>query len=226
MVLTISPLWLAAPAKAQVSASASLESDYRFRGVSLSDSRPALTVSVAYDHASGAYLGASAIAQDTAHAGAQMLGYVEYIGFATPKHLGVSWDFGLNNENLTAYADKEYVLHYTEAYVGVTSSNLSAHLYYSPNYLRSGASILYADIDGALRPAARWRLFGHVGVMTPTGAADAQTNRRERYDLRAGVAREFQRCEVDLAWTAASPDPMNPALPSRPALVVSASYFF
>ena len=226
MVLTMLPLYLSTPAKAQISVSTSLESDYRFRGISLSNGRPALTASIAYDDSSGAYLGASAIAQDTAHAGVQMLGYVEYIGFATPKRGGVALDFGVNNETLTAYADREYVLRYTEAYVGLTSSNISAHVYYSPNYFRAGASTLYADVDGAFRPAAHWRLFGHVGVLTPTGPADVQTNRRERYDLRAGVAREFQRSEVDLAWTATSPSPLNQTLPSRGALVVSASYFF
>jgi uncharacterized protein (TIGR02001 family) len=226
MALTMLPLCLATPAKAQFSASASLASDYRFRGVSLSDRRPVLTVSLAYDHGSGAYGGVSVIGLDTAHEGVEMLGNIEYIGYATRKTMGVSWDLGVHNENLTAYADKKYVLRYTELYAGLTSNNISTHLYYSPNYLKAGASILYADLDGALRPAAQWRLFGHVGVQTPLGPPDIQPNRRERYDLRAGIAREFQRCEVDLAWTATSPAPANQALPSRAGLVLSASYFF
>ena len=220
------PLCLAAPARAQISASASLASDYRFRGISLSDSRPALTAGLAYDHASGAYAGVSVIGVDTPHDGIQMLGTIEYIGYATRRSMGLSWDVGLHNEDLRAYADKEYVLRYTEVYAGVTSNNISAYLYYSPDYFKAGASILYADVDGALRPAAQWRLFGHVGVQTPLGPADIQPSRRERYDFRAGIAREFQRCEVDLAWTAPSPSPANQNLPSRPGLVLSASYFF
>jgi uncharacterized protein (TIGR02001 family) len=226
MALTMLPLCVVTPARAQISASASLASDYRFRGISLSDGRPALTASLAYDHSSGAYAGVSVIGLDAPHDGVEMLGDIEYIGFATRKTMGVSWDVGVHNENLTAYADKKYILRYTELYAGLTSSNISAHLSYSPNYLKAGASILYADLDGALRPAAQWRLFGHVGVQTPLGPPDIQPSRRERYDLRAGVAREFQRCEVDLAWTAGLPTPANQALPSRAGLVLSASYFF
>jgi uncharacterized protein (TIGR02001 family) len=227
MALTMLPLCcLATAAKAQISASASLVSDYRFRGISLSDGQPALTVSLAYDHSSGAYAGVSLIGQDTAHDGARMLGNIEYIGYATRKSMGLSWDVGIHNENLTAYADKKYVLHYTELYAGMTSNNFSTHLYYSPNYLKAGAITLYADLDGALRPASQWRLFGHVGVQTPLGPPDIQPNRRERYDFRAGIAREFQRCEVDLAWATTSLTPANQVLPSRAGLVLSVSYFF
>jgi uncharacterized protein (TIGR02001 family) len=162
MALTMLPLCLATPAMAQISASASLASDYRFRGISLSDGRPALTANLAYDHSSGAYAGVSVIGIDTPHDGAQMLGHIEYIGYATRKSRGLSWDVGLHNEDLTAYADRKYVFRYTEVYAGLTSNNISTHLYYSPNYLKPGASILYADLDGALRPAPQWRLFGHV----------------------------------------------------------------
>src|SRR5215468_4243490 len=43
----------AAPARAQVGVSLSADSDHRFRGVSLSDGRPVVSLSLSYDHDSG-----------------------------------------------------------------------------------------------------------------------------------------------------------------------------
>src|SRR5687768_2258453 len=49
------------PAAAQLAASIAIETDYRFRAHLLSDGRPAATVQLAYDHASGLYLNVAAI---------------------------------------------------------------------------------------------------------------------------------------------------------------------
>src|SRR5439155_7805223 len=51
---------VAIEALGQVSGSASLVSDYRFRGVSLSQEKPALQLNVLYDDQSGWYAGAFA----------------------------------------------------------------------------------------------------------------------------------------------------------------------
>jgi uncharacterized protein (TIGR02001 family) len=210
-------------ARAQISVTASLDSEYRYRGVSVSDGHPALTLALAYDHNSGIYLGGSAVATATSQAGVQLLGHIEYVGYAWRNGAGPSWDVGVNNEDLSLPSDPRYALRYTEVYVGVIGRNLSAHLHYSPNYLRPGEGALYADVDGAVRLADVWRLFGRVGVLTPlNGAAD----RRERYDLRAGIAREFKRCELRLAWTAVFPQRPPQIAANRPAVVVGASYFF
>src|SRR5512134_2379963 len=50
----------AAGAQAQMAGSATLVSDYRFRGTSFSDERPAAQIALSYDHESGAYIGAFA----------------------------------------------------------------------------------------------------------------------------------------------------------------------
>ena len=56
---TLLPL-VASPAAAQVGVSASLLTDYLYRGVSLSDGRPAASLTLSYDHPSGAYGGLTA----------------------------------------------------------------------------------------------------------------------------------------------------------------------
>ncbi len=219
--LTLLALCLPAPARAQFSVSAALESDYRYRGLSLSEGRPSLSIAAAYD-SGGFYGGAAAIGQDTAHDGARMLGFVEYAGYAFHRPGSASFDLGVNNQDYSEYSNGPHGLHYSEVYVGVTRHNLSAHVYYSPNYLRPGWRTLYTDLSGAYHPADKWRLFGHFGALTPVSGPPLH----ERYDLRVGVAREFKAAEVHLAVTATSPNPPLQTPQHRTALVVGASYFF
>jgi uncharacterized protein (TIGR02001 family) len=234
IVFAASSLSLASPAWAQVGAGLSADSDFRFRGDTLTDGRPSLTLNISYDHESGAYAGGSLVGAQGVHGGGQFVGYFAYIGYATRAGKGVSWDVGVSNAGLTQIIPgqasvRKYMFNYTEVYVGAITDNLSAHIHYSPDYFGEHVSTVYVDVDGAIRPVLHWRLFGHVGALTPvSGGEGPQGGRRERYDLRAGVAREFKRCEVRLAWTTASPDPEYPPeyAPRRQAFVVGASYFF
>ena len=179
-----------------------------------------VSASLAYDHPSGLYAGAQVIGEN--QDGPALLGHIEYLGFATPKTAGPSFDIGVNNESLSQYADRRYPLSYTEVYAGVIGDHLSAHFHYSPNYFRPGANTGYVDIDGVIRPADKWRLFGHLGTTFPIGGE----GRRQRYDLRAGVARQFRSFEIQAAVTATSPAPPA-ATPQNPAaVVIAASYFF
>ena len=215
---------LTAPAAAQVSASATLDSDQRLRGFSLSDGRPALNLDLAYDHPSGVYLSGSVTAGPTAHDGVERLGASESLGYAAPLGPGRSWDIGVNNRSIEVYADRRRKLHYAEVYAGLSGTMLSGRLSYSPNYFTHGARTLYAELDGAWRPADDWRMLGHVGVFTPLGGVPG--SRRERYDLRVGVARQFRHCELHLAWTATLPQPKPGSVRNRPALVAGATVFF
>src|SRR5258708_34133383 len=67
---------------AQVGASVSLASDFRYRGSSLSDGKPALSASLTSDHPGGVYLGVTGIGAETARDGVQALGYQAYAGYA------------------------------------------------------------------------------------------------------------------------------------------------
>jgi len=226
-VLAAAPHLLAPSAQAQVAFSAAVDSDDRYRGVSLSAAEPTLSFGASYDHASGAYGGVTGIAVATRHAGWQALGYVAYLGYAGRLEPGTSWDVGVTNSQDMVYLYKHYVTNYTEIYAGYSRNNLSAHVYYSPNYL-SDSSTLYFELDGAVRPARGWRLFGHAGVLEPLDAERRRYAPPTRFDLRIGVARELRHSEISLAWTTTTPAPRYPqGVPqSRDALVVGASYHF
>ena len=62
-------------AHAQMSGSIGIQSDYRFRGISLTGRQPVVTLDLAYDHPSGLYAGASAIGAN--QDGFRALGFIE-----------------------------------------------------------------------------------------------------------------------------------------------------
>lgn len=220
--------FLTVPARAQVAFSVEADSDYRVRGVSLSDGQPALTASIAYDDASGAYGGLNLIGVATDHSGPQPLGWVVYAGYAQRLSPGLSLDVGLTNSDVSVYLDHRYKANYTEVYAGLTHGSLSAHIYVSPKYIIGDAATVYMDLDGAIRPARNWRLFGHAGVLMPLETPAPPNPARTRFDVRAGVAREIKRCEVRLSWTATTPQPFYPEArrQSRSTVLASVAYFF
>ena len=219
-------LCLALPANAQVSGSLALASDERLFGISLTDGRPVLKASAAYDHPSGFYAGGAVTIHDPANEPARVLGHTEYAGFARRTPSGLSWDAGVNNVDLTLYLDRKYRIEYNQLYVGISKDALDAHLYVSPNYPRSGAGTAYLDLNGAVRPAPGWRLSGHAGALIGLGSTELQDDRRTRYDLKLGVAREWASHEISVGWTAVLPRPKPKNSWTRPGVIVSASYFF
>jgi len=211
-----------------VGLSAAEDSDDRVRGVSLSDGNPILSLNLSYDHVSGIYAGVSTTAVATDHNGVEMLGDVVYVGYAGRLSPETSWDIGVSNSSVSVYPDVVYRYNYTELYAGVTRNNISAHLYYSPRYLGGGAPTLYGEVNGTWRLARRWRLFAHAGVLTSLGEGNLTYAGRTQFDGRLGVAREFGRCEIRLAWTTTSSAPDFPEgyRQSRNAVVVGAAYNF
>ncbi|HEX7760819.1 MAG TPA: TorF family putative porin [Caulobacteraceae bacterium] len=219
---------LAASAHAEIGASALIESDYRFRGVSLSDDRPALSLNLSYDHPSGVYGAVSGVFVNTRYDGIQVLGYTVLAGYARQLPSGLSLDVGASNSNVTVFLDGRYSTNYTEIYAGLSSDKLSAHIYYSPRYLGEGGGSVYLDLGGAVHPADHWRLSAHVGALMRLGPRQAVDAGRTQLDLRLGVAREFKGCEVRVDWTVASPAPVFPAQYRQEGakLVVGAAFFF
>jgi uncharacterized protein (TIGR02001 family) len=206
-----------------VSAALGLQSDYRYRGISLSNGRAAATLDLSFDHKSGVYAGGSAIVTNSAD-GLKSLGFIEYVGYVTPRYRGMSLDLGVDNQDLAYYyGDRRIPVRYAEAYVGVVGDGLSAHLHYSPNYLRPGYGALYAEVDGSLKPAENWRLFGHLGTTVPVGDTEG---RRQRWDARAGVARQLGPFELQASVVATTPNPPGATPQGRVTLVVGASFFF
>jgi uncharacterized protein (TIGR02001 family) len=219
---------LAGAARAQVSVGLAAASDYRYRGVSLSDNRPAVSLSLAYDHPSGFYLGGRLIAGKPYEHSAELLGYLAYGGFVVRPKPTLALDLGVLNYHLTNYRGRERKFDYTELYAGLIGEHLDAHVYYAPNYYESGIETLYTDLGGGFRPTSNLRLSAHVGVLTPVGGRDGPRARKVRYDFRAGATLDVGPAQLSLTWTKLTPPYVPRALGGEPSdrVAVGVAFFF
>jgi uncharacterized protein (TIGR02001 family) len=212
-------------AQAQVSAALSITNDYRVRGISFSNRRPALSVSLSDDLANGVYMGATAIAQDVTEEDIRMLGDIEYLGYARRLSNGLAWEVGLDRQHYDSYGTVRLRLNYADAYVGLSKGAFSTRLYYSPNYNGEGHSMGYLEANATLRPADAWRVAAHVGVQQAFNHWRG-ASMKPRYDGRVDVIRSFGRAEVSLGVAQASPDFAPAPKRSHAGVIVGASVYF
>ncbi|MFL5298611.1 MAG: TorF family putative porin [Phenylobacterium sp.] len=223
--LAMAACGVAGSAAAQVSASASVASDYRLRGVSLSDLRPAASVSLSDDLANGIYFGGSALGQDTKQEGAQALGHVEYLGYAGRLAGGAAWDVGVSHQRYSLYSAGPSRLSYSEAYVGLSKGALSTRLSYSPDYNGQHHNVAYLEVNGTVRPAPDWRVAAHLGVFRALNRWPFVTL-RPRYDTRLDVVRRLGPVELDVGWAAATSGFRAEPKRARGGLVVGLTAYF
>lgn len=194
LACVLAPLLLAAaPLRAQVSGSIGIASDYRYRGLSLSEDMAAPLVALNVDTAAGVYAGLAAsrarLTQTTADAVA-----TGYAGIALPLTQSVAWEVGASE---TAF-HRAPRYNYRELYAGLNSERLGARLYYSPRYVGVGARMVYGEINGNWPLAERIDLIAHAGYLHVLGDAVNSWGVRPapRADGRFGVS------VVEGAWNA------------------------
>jgi uncharacterized protein (TIGR02001 family) len=218
----VAGLALAAPVRAQLGATISADSDYRYRGVSLSDSKPSLRLTVNYDAVERWYAGASATRANLTGSDryTQLLGYG---GWSTPAFAGTSFELGLDGSHFAGISGYDFA----EAYAGLLGERWSARLYFAPNYYGRHVQTAYAELNTYLALDERSRVFAHFGVLQPLRGAVGEAD-RTRGDVSLGAALVLRAWELRLAWVAATRGGPYPAVyEGRPsALVAGASFAF
>lgn len=213
----------AGAAGAQVAGAVNLQSDYRLRGYSMSGGEPVATLNLSYDHLSGGYLNGVVIGGRGDHDNPAVIGVIENIGYARRLSSRASIDAGVVRSD---YFQPNTDAAYTEAYVGLTTSGLSARLSYSPDYFSHGVSVLYGEIDGGLETSAQIRVNAHVGYLNCLDAPQGLCS--NQYDWRLGASRQFGRLDLNASLSGAeAKSSLLYRRPSQgPALVVGASWAF
>ena len=184
--------------------SVSVNSDYRFRGYSLSYGKPVASAELSYDDRSGLYVN-GAVTGVARSRSVDLFEYQANLGFARRIGSSVSVDAGVTHSfyRYSLY-DINRSASYDEAYLGLNAHNVSARLSYSPHYFRPEVTTLYGEVEAGFQPAAKWRLSGHVGALkyltTPYDFDD-----RTRLDWRVSASREIGRLEVHSALSGGSP---------------------
>jgi uncharacterized protein (TIGR02001 family) len=209
----------AASACAQFSGSIAVESDQRFRGVSLSDGKPDLRLSLAYDVPNGWYGGASATGVEFEREPSQ-LELLVYAGHVWRAGAGANWELGVTAAHFSGGTRYDY----QEVFAGLLAERWSARVYYSPDYYSAGIPTVYAELNGGVPLRANLRAFGHVGALSRLRGGAQRT----RIDLRAGLALARDAWELQLAWHGIARDGSYPSAyeRQRTGWVLGAIYSF
>lgn len=184
-------LLVATAAHAQANASATLVSDDRYRGVSLSGNEPALQLGAGFDADSGLYVGAFA---STARLyGHDMVRWVGYAGRAGRFGEGASWDVGAQYTGFSRALEDGW----PEVYAGLAGERLGVRVAYAWHYFGGDDDALYTSLD-AQQPLSRdVRLLAHAGWLHPVHDGEAAP----AYDLRVGVGVHVAGFDLNVART-------------------------
>jgi len=213
---------LTVPAQAQLSTTLGVESDYRYRGVSLSDSEPSARLTLNYDGPEHWYAGASAtrpvvVASERA---TQLLGYA---GWVSSPIADRSFEIGIDGSHFVGLSGYDFA----EAYVGLLASRWSARAYYAPNYYGRRIGTVYLELNAHVALNEQARLFAHLGALVPVRGAsgDADTTRG---DASVGVGFVTGGCDFHLAAVGATSGGPYPAVYAgrRAAVVAGVSFSF
>ena len=207
-------------ARAQVSGSVAVLSDYRYRGASLDGERPALQLNLSWDTGSGAYAGifASNVRFDDAPHGA--LQGIAYAGYAGRLDSGWVLEAGAEYSAFTRHRARDY----PELYAGLIAGEFSARLSWSPHYFGQEA-VAYGEVNATHPLDDDWRLLLHFGVLDVLGG-HALRYGHEIVDARIGAAFDWKGGTLDAGWTDSSREtPLYPFAhdDARRALVFSYS---
>ena len=197
-------VWLAliaANVSAQISGTTSLVSNYRLRGVSLSENKAAAQFGIAYDDAQGWYAGAFASTVEFVISPSRELQTVPFVGYAWRTAGGLSWEVGTDYSFFTGRA-RNY--NYPEAYFGVASESLSGRLYYSPHYFGQNSGAIYGEVNGTQLLLDRVRLLAHVGILRSNSGITNYGWPERMFDGRVGFAVDLDRFNVQLSWVGTS----------------------
>jgi uncharacterized protein (TIGR02001 family) len=191
--------WIATgPALAQFGATASVVSDYRVRGVSLSDGRAVPQLNLSYDNPQGWYAGAFASNVTLRNVGdtQQAMGYVGYAQLIAP---GLSWEAGGSKSVFRSAT----LYDYNEVFVGLAADRISGRLSYAPNYFGKSSHSLYAEINGNYPLTDTLRLTGHLGVLhSQTPDWLVAITPAYRADIRVGVSLDIDAWKLQAALIA------------------------
>ena len=193
-------LLVSAQTLAQLSGSASLLSDYRYRGVSLSDNKPAAQLALAYDDASGWYGGAFASTVQLGSPTSRELQAIAFGGYAGRMPSGLSVEAGADYSVFTGGQGYNY----GEVYVGIASDRVSTRLYYAPRYFGQSV-VIYGELNASQELFDRVRLIAHGGVLRNSGQ-DSYGRPVDRYvyDANVGVIVDFDWFSAQLSWVGIS----------------------
>jgi uncharacterized protein (TIGR02001 family) len=177
------------PASAEVGAVVSAYSDYRFRGLTLSDGRPVGIIDLSYDASDGLYAALSASVVAARHEGLRPLGLALNGGYAVRVRSGLTADFGIVHARYSRYSGVANTRSYTEFYGGISGRYIGARLSVSPSYVGTSSWTLRGEANGHIDITRKLTLDGAIGALVPIGRS--YNGSGVEWDGRVGLARRI-----------------------------------
>lgn len=193
--VTLFALYAVTDVSAQVSGSVAVVSDYLFRGVSLSEGRPAAQLNVNYDDASGWYAGGFASSVRLAADPGSHAQLIAYTGYARRLASGLSIDAGASYAAFLQVAGYNYA----ELHAAIATSDVSVQLAYSPNYFDRDVPTVYLELNANISRVRGLAPFAHVGVLH-TLSGQPTYGPSTHLDGRVGIGYDLDRASIQLSW--------------------------
>jgi len=183
-------------ASGQLSATITVVSDYRYRGITLSDNEPAAQLGVAYDDAQGFYAGAFVSTVESSTYGTTGVQAISFAGYAWRNASGLSLEVGADYSVVTAAPRFDYY----EVYAGFAFENLSGRVYYSPRYFGQDSPAVYGELNAAPPLLENVRILAHVGILGSNAKPPYGQRSSPVIDFAAGAGIEWQGFNLQAAW--------------------------
>src|SRR5450631_3055054 len=166
---------------AQLAGSVAVDSDYRFRGVSLSNSKPTLRLSLNYDSPNSWYSGAS-LARVESEQGEPYAQTVVYGGYTAQINQGKSVEGGATFSHFIGDSTDDY----GEAYIALLAERWNVRIFYAPEYFGRDLHTVYAEVNAYTTLNFNVRIFGHLGALAASGVVSSSDS-KTRIDTRIGA---------------------------------------
>lgn len=182
-------------ARAQVSSTITLSSDYDFRGITQSARDPALSASLDWNAPSGLYLGAWASNVDFGPGTDADFELDGLVGFRGNVNDDFGYDFG--GVYYSFHGDKDKVA-FGELYAGLSYKAVAAKVWYAPDFSNSGNSAIYLEGNATIALPSDFSLALHAGYSD--GDYWDAVNDGGYFDYSVGVNRTIGNFALTLKW--------------------------
>jgi len=187
-----------ASAHAQIDGSAAAVSDYRFRGVSLSDKKPALQGQIDWTSGSGVFAG---MFVSTVRLGSNGdnpgLSLQPFGGYSAPLSSTWSWSAGLAGYLFTGEI-RGGSPDYAEVFARLGSENLQFGAYLSNDYAGTGAPSAYVSVSASHSLTDAVSFVAQVGYLVTGMAAPYHSTYNDTHQLDARIVVVFDLRQVVL----------------------------
>ena len=195
-VIGLGALSSACDAFAQLSGTVSVVSDYRYRGVSLSDNEPAAQLGITYDDAQGWYAGAFVSTAESAYYQTQGVQAIGFGGYAWRLASGLTLEAGADYSVVTTSPRFDY----PEIYAGFAFQNVSGRVYYSPRYFGQDSPAVYGELNLAQPLRDDVHFVAHVGVLGSHAKNLYSAPSGPVVDGAAGVSIVWNGFNLQVSW--------------------------